>query len=149
MDDLLFSIRISSSQSEDIYTDNSPSDFIAQLPYTVNVPGVWTCCVDSVFLSAKSTQTPPVCIHIELDCIRYSITYNREERIGATFQVGKLNEDKTLCLSSQSSHEILLNVQKINRIRVRVLTEKLELCNFLEKDTFLTLTFRRKKKKNE
>ncbi len=61
--------------------------------------------------------------------------------------MGKLNEDKTLHLSSQSTHEIQLNVQKINRIRVRVLTKKLELCNFLEQDTFLTLTFRSKKKR--
>lgn len=150
MDRPSFEIIVSSLQSLARYKDNSPSSFHVELPAIINLGGLWVCNIQKIFITVKKKPTiPPTCIHIELDFIRFCMVYNSEEQIGATFHVSDIDAGKVLLLSNTNPKDNQVLVQKLTRLRVRILTQDLEVCDFLQDKTVVILRFTRVKKKNE
>ncbi len=145
-----FELIVNSSQSQSRYKDNSPSSFYVELPRIINLSGVWVCNIHKIFITAqKKTPVPLTCIHVELDFIRFSLVYNLEEQIGGTFHVSDIDAGKVILLSSPNPKDNQVSVQKISRIRVRILTQDFQECDFLQEKTVGILRFKRLKKKNE
>ena len=104
---------LSPDDSKNLYPDNSPADFIVELPRTICGNSI---SLQHVYYKVKEASTRQL-HYILCDLVEASIVGGQEKRaLGSFFQSG----------SVESAQELPLSSKTFRRIRIKVINSKFE-----------------------
>ncbi len=136
-----FCIHVCSGDSKNIRSGNTASSFHVDLPYPIHFNGRWSCEVEAAYCFPEKTRKTILCMHILVDFIKPTIAYGTQLRILSTFPYKESNSGTVTYLKPVECHPAVIDTHLIQTFHVEIVTNKLELCDFLEGDTVLSLRF--------
>lgn len=123
-------VYVSSSDSIDIFPENSPADFIINLPQPLQFTGSnWYCGVTQIILPSKSTSP----IHLLTDFTQSVIVGSRQ--YPALCQIASKSKEYT------NVAYVPLKVNELSTMHFKLIKRGGDLVYFKSGETFITLHF--------
>ena len=126
-------VYVSSTDSLTLHPENTPSNFIVQLPQYIRFDeGEWTCGVVQCMLPKRVSKN----VYITSDFVESSVLHGRLQPV--------------LCMTTVKTKEFIqvkyvpVKRNQISTLRIKLVNRRGEEVNFTEDETLLVLEFRQK-----